>query len=138
MLNTDQFGDEEDDDEPGPFYHGTRSSLGPSVDPGGQRNHGMTRSGYAYFSADPEMAMRYARAAKGPGEPKVYRVTPAGSYGKDPGSYKGYRSKDPLKVHGPVDDLRKAPRNTYHNGQYVEHDEDYQQDATHFDRMWRG
>lgn len=108
----------------GPFFHGTRASLGP-----GDRLTAGRRSNYrsdvvmnhVYFTAlvsGAGLAAELAVALAGEGTPHVYRVEPTGAFENDPNvtdkkfpgnPTRSYRTRAPLRVLGEVEFPRLAP-----------------------------
>lgn len=107
------MGDALDD---GPFFHGTKADL---------RTGDLLTSGFAsnyrpeivmnhiYFTALRDGAGLAAELAAGDGDPRVYLVEPLGEFENDPNvtdkrfpgnPTRSYRSRDPLRVLGEVDD----------------------------------
>jgi rifampin ADP-ribosylating transferase len=110
---------------PGPFYHGTRVNLavGDVLSPGHPSNYDQGRKlHHIYFSANLEPAIWGAELSmalsgtKGRGH--IYIVEPLGLFEDDPNltnkrfpgnPTKSYRSRDPLKIVGKVDDWQGHP-----------------------------
>lgn len=90
---------------PRQFYHGTTADLKPGdhIEAGHGRTSHMSIKGHNYFTPSYYLAATSARNAGGR---RVYKVEPTGEYGKDPGTYEGFRSKHPLRVTG---EAKRAP-----------------------------
>ena len=97
------------------FYHGTKAELavGDLIRPGFGSNFVERELKHIYFSATLEAAARGAELAKGEGRGRIYIVEPTGAFEDDPNltdkKFHGnitasYRSRDPLRVTGEVDD----------------------------------
>ena len=106
----------------GPFFHGTRADLrvGDLLTPGFRSNYRPdVVMNHIYFTALLSGAGLAAELAPGEGAPRVYAVEPTGAFEDDPNvtdkkfpgnPTRSYRSKDPLRVTGEVDDwTRQTP-----------------------------
>jgi len=109
----------------GPFYHGTRYELeiGELLVPGFASNFEAGRiSNNVYFSALLEPAIWGAELATSlagePGRGRIYIVEPTGTFEDDPNltnkrfpgnPTQSYRTRDPLKVVGKVEDWQGHP-----------------------------
>lgn len=103
----------------GPFYHGTRADLqiGDSLTAGGSSNYQSELvMNHIYFTALANGAGLAAALAKGEGRERVYIVEPTGIFENDPNvtdkkfpgnPTRSYRSSEPLRVVGEVDDWVK-------------------------------
>jgi rifampin ADP-ribosylating transferase len=100
----------------GPFYHGTKADLreGDLLSAGFRSNYRPdVVMNHIYFTALPDGAGLAAELAPGDAEPRVYLVEPTGPFEDDPNvtdkkfpgnPTRSYRSRDPLRVVGEVDD----------------------------------
>ena len=97
------------------FYHGTKADLavGDLIRPGFGSNFVDRGLKHIYFSATLDAATWGAELARGEGPGHIYIVEPAGAFEDDPNltdkKFPGnitasYRSKDPLRVTGEVED----------------------------------
>jgi rifampin ADP-ribosylating transferase len=98
------------------YYHGTKADLKPGelIRPGFNSNYGQRKSAsYVYFSATLDAAIWGAELAVGEGRERIYIVEPTGSFEDDPNltdkkfpgnPTKSYRTKDPLRVTGEVEE----------------------------------
>lgn len=97
------------------FYHGTKADLkaGDLIRPGFGSNFVDRELAHIYFSATLEAATWGAELARGEGRGRIYIVEPTGPFEDDPNltdkKFPGnitasYRSSDPLKVVGEVED----------------------------------
>jgi rifampin ADP-ribosylating transferase len=97
------------------FYHGTKADLavGDLIRPGFGSNFVERELKHIYFSATLEAATWGAELAKGEGRGRIYTVEPTGEFEDDPNltdkKFPGnitasYRSQDPLRVTGEVED----------------------------------
>jgi rifampin ADP-ribosylating transferase len=103
------------------FYHGTKADLQPGdlIVPGFQSNYGKRKKAkYVYFSATLDAAIWGAELAVVEGPGRVYIIEPCGPYEDDPNltdkkypgnPTKSYRSKDPLKIVGEVEEWDGHP-----------------------------
>lgn len=103
-----------EDQNPQPFYHGTKADLKPGdlIGPGFHSNYGKKkRAAYVYLTATLDAATWGAELALGEGPGRIYVVEPTGPIEDDPNltdkKYPGnptrsYRSRDPLRVTGEV------------------------------------
>ena len=97
------------------FYHGTRADLktGDLIRPGFGSNFVERELRHIYFSATIEAATWGAELARGDGADRIYTIEPTGQFEDDPNltdkKFPGnvtasYRSLDPLRVTGEVED----------------------------------
>jgi rifampin ADP-ribosylating transferase len=97
------------------FYHGTKAglSVGNLIRPGFGSNFVERGLKHIYFSATLDAATWGAELAKGEGRGRIYIVEPTGEFDDDPNltdkKFPGnmtasYRSTDPLRVVGEVED----------------------------------
>lgn len=97
------------------FYHGTKADLavGDLIRPGFGSNFVDRGLKHIYFSASLDAATWGAELARGEGPGRIYIVEPTGAFEDDPNltdkKFPGnitasYRSKDPLRVTGEVED----------------------------------
>jgi rifampin ADP-ribosylating transferase len=97
------------------FYHGTKADLkvGDLITPGFGSNFVERGLKHIYFTATLEAATWGAELAKGEGRGRIYIVEPTGPFDDDPNltdkKFPGnmtasYRSLDPLRVIGEVED----------------------------------
>ena len=97
------------------FYHGTKADLavGDLIRPGFGSNFVDRGLKHIYFSATLDAATWGAELARGEGPGHIYIVEPTGAFEDDPNltdkKFPGnitasYRSKDPLRVTGEVED----------------------------------
>lgn len=97
------------------FYHGTKADLkvGDLITPGFGSNFVDRGLKHIYFSATLDAATWGAELAKGEGRGRIYIVEPTGPFDDDPNltdkKFPGnmtasYRSVDPLRVIGEVED----------------------------------
>ena len=97
------------------FYHGTKADLkaGDLIRPGFGSNFVERGLKHIYFSATLDAATWGAELAKGDGRGRIYIVEPTGPFDDDPNltdkKFPGnmtasYRSLDPLRVIGEVED----------------------------------
>jgi hypothetical protein len=97
------------------FYHGTKADLavGDQIAPGFGSNFAERELKHIYFTATLEAATWGAELAKGEGRGRIYIVEPMGPFEDDPNltdkKFPGnmtasYRSRDPLRVTGEVED----------------------------------
>jgi rifampin ADP-ribosylating transferase len=97
------------------FYHGTKAglSVGDLIRPGFGSNFVERGLKHIYFSATLDAATWGAELAKGEGRGRIYIVEPTGEFDDDPNltdkKFPGnmtasYRSLDPLRVVGEVED----------------------------------
>jgi rifampin ADP-ribosylating transferase len=97
------------------FYHGTKGELarGDLLRPGSGSNFAAPGLKHIYFSASLDAATWGAELARGEGPGRIYIVEPTGAFEDDPNltdkKFPGnitasYRSKDPLRVTGEVED----------------------------------
>ncbi|MFC8501975.1 NAD(+)--rifampin ADP-ribosyltransferase [Pedococcus sp. NPDC057267] len=106
----------------GPFFHGTKADLavGDLLTAGFRSNYRPeVVMNHIYFTALRDGAGLAAELAAGDGPPRVYLVEPTGAFENDPNvtdkkfpgnPTRSYRSAEPLKVLGEVDDwTRLAP-----------------------------
>jgi hypothetical protein len=106
----------------GPFFHGTKADLhvGDLLTAGFRSNYRPeVVMNHIYFTALRDGAGLAAELAAGDGEPRVYVVEPTGEFENDPNvtdkkfpgnPTRSYRSRDPLRVVGEVDDwMRLTP-----------------------------
>lgn len=103
----------------GPFYHGTKAQLqtGDLLTPGYKSNYDTELTmNHIYFTAIIHGAGLAAELSKGDGKPRVYRVTPTGSFENDPNVTdkkfpgnltRSYRTTFPLKIIDEVTDWKK-------------------------------
>jgi hypothetical protein len=103
----------------GPFYHGTRADLkvGDFLTAGATSNYDSAITmNHIYFTALINGAGLAAALAKGDGRERVYIVEPVGTFENDPNvtnkkfpgnPTRSYRSKEPLKVIGEVNDWNR-------------------------------
>ncbi len=100
------------------YYHGTKADLKPGdlIAPGYSSNHGKRKkAAYIYLTATLNAATWGAELASGEGPGRIYIVEPTGPFEDDPNltdkkypgnPTKSYRSKDPLRVMGEVNDWK--------------------------------
>jgi rifampin ADP-ribosylating transferase len=105
----------------GPFYHGTKATLrvGDLLTPGRDSNFQDGRTmNHIYFSATLDAATWGAELGRGEGRGHIYIVEPTGPFEDDPNltnkRFRGnptrsYRSRDPLRVIGEVEDWEGHP-----------------------------
>jgi rifampin ADP-ribosylating transferase len=97
------------------FYHGTKANLqvGDLLAPGFESNFVERGLKHIYFSATLEAATWGAELARGDGRGRIYIVEPTGAFEDDPNltdqrfpgnKTASYRSIDPLRITGEVDD----------------------------------
>jgi hypothetical protein len=97
------------------FYHGTNADLRPGdlMTPGFGSNFADRKLAHIYFSATLDAATWGAELARGEGRGRIYIVEPTGEFEDDPNltdkKFPGnvtasYRSRDPLRVTGEVED----------------------------------
>jgi len=97
------------------FYHGTKADLavGDLIRPGFGSNFVDRGLKHIYFSATLDAATWGAELARGEGPGHIYIVEPTGAFEDDPNLTDkkvpgnitaSYRSKDPLRVTGEVED----------------------------------
>jgi rifampin ADP-ribosylating transferase len=97
------------------FYHGTKADLRPGdlMTPGFGSNFADRKLAHIYFSATLDAATWGAELARGEGRGRIYIVEPTGEFEDDPNltdkKFPGnvtasYRSRDPLRVIGEVED----------------------------------
>jgi rifampin ADP-ribosylating transferase len=102
------------------FYHGTKADLavGDLIRPGFGSNFVDRGLKHIYFSASLDAATWGAELARGEGPGRIYIVEPTGAFEDDPNltdkkfpgnSTASYRSKDPLRVTGEVEDWAGHP-----------------------------
>jgi rifampin ADP-ribosylating transferase len=102
------------------FYHGTKADLavGDLIRPGFGSNFVDRGLKHIYFSATLDAATWGAELARGEGPGRIYIVEPTGAFEDDPNltdkKFPGnitasYRSKDPLRVTGEVEDWTGHP-----------------------------
>jgi hypothetical protein len=103
----------------GPFYHGTKADLqvGGLLTAGFNSNYKPeVIMNHIYFTALVNGAGLAAELSKGSGHPRVYIVEPTGDFENDPNvtdkkfpgnPTRSYRSKDPLKIIGEVNDWER-------------------------------
>ena len=102
------------------FYHGTKANLavGDLIQPGFGSNFVDRGLKHIYFSATLDAATWGAELARGEGPGRIYIVEPTGAFEDDPNltdkKFAGnitasYRSKDPLRVTGEVEDWTGHP-----------------------------
>jgi rifampin ADP-ribosylating transferase len=102
------------------FYHGTKADLavGDLIRPGFGSNFVDRGLKHIYFSATLDAATWGAELARGEGPGHIYIVEPTGAFEDDPNltdkKFPGnitasYRSKDPLRVTGEVEDWAGHP-----------------------------
>ena len=102
------------------FYHGTKADLavGDLIRPGFGSNFVDRGLKHIYFSATLDAATWGAELARGEGPGRIYIVEPTGTFEDDPNltdkKFPGnitasYRSKDPLRVTGEVEDWTGHP-----------------------------
>jgi rifampin ADP-ribosylating transferase len=102
--------------EEGPFFHGTKADLrkGDLLTAGHRSNYRPEIvMNHIYFTAVADGAGLAAELAPGDAAPRVYVVEPTGAFEDDPNvtdkkfpgnPTRSYRSKDPLRIVGEVDD----------------------------------
>jgi nicotinamidase-related amidase len=102
--------------DPGPFYHGTKSDLniGDLLRPGYNSNFGEgQKASFIYFAATLGAAVWGAELAAGEGQGRIYIVEPTGEIEDDPNLTdkkfagnitRSYRSSSPLRIIGEVRD----------------------------------
>jgi hypothetical protein len=98
------------------LYHGTKADLKPGdlIEAGYSSNYGKRKkAAYVYLAATLNAAIWGAELAQGDGPERIYIVEPTGPIADDPNltdkkfpgnPTKSYRSKDPLRVIGEVQD----------------------------------
>jgi len=97
------------------FYHGTKADLavGDLIRPGFGSNFVERELKHIYFTATLDAAAWGAELARGDGRGRIYIVEPTGAFEDDPNltdkKFPGnmtasYRSHDPLRVTGEVED----------------------------------
>ena len=97
------------------FYHGTKADLrvGDMIEPGFGSNFVDRALKHIYFTATLDAATWGAELARGEGRGRIYIVEPTGPFEDDPNltdkKFPGnitasYRSRDPLRVVGEVED----------------------------------
>jgi len=97
------------------FYHGTKADLrvGDLIEPGFGSNFVDRALKHIYFTATLDAATWGAELARGEGRGRIYIVEPTGPFEDDPNltdkKFPGnitasYRSRDPLRVVGEVED----------------------------------
>jgi rifampin ADP-ribosylating transferase len=102
------------------FYHGTKADIavGDLIRPGFGSNFVERELKHIYFTATLEAAAWGAELARGEGRQRIYIVEPTGEYEDDPNltdkKFPGnitasYRSTDPLRVVGEVEDWARHP-----------------------------
>ena len=102
------------------FYHGTKADLGVGdlIRPGFGSNFADRELRHIYFSATLDAATWGAELARGEGRGRIYIVEPTGPFEDDPNltdkKFPGnvtasYRSLDPLRVTGEVEDWASHP-----------------------------
>ncbi len=96
--------------DPGPFYHGTKTELrvGDLLEPGYHSNFGKRRTAnYVYLTATLDAATWGAELAVGDEPGRIYRVEPTGPIEDDPNltdkkfpgnPTRSYRTRQPLRV----------------------------------------
>lgn len=105
----------------GPFFHGTKADLavGDLLLAGHRSNYRPeVVMNHIYFTALVDGAGLAAELAAGEGAPRVYAVEPTGAFEDDPNvtdkrfpgnPTRSYRSREPLRVVGEVDDWTRLP-----------------------------
>ena len=105
-----------DDDNPSPFYHGTRADLRPGdlIEAGYNSNYGARkRASWVYLTGTLDAAIWGAELAAGDGQERIYVVEPTGPIEDDPNltdkkfpgnPTQSYRSREPIRVTGEVTD----------------------------------
>lgn len=105
-----------DDDNPSPFYHGTRADLrrGDLIEAGYNSNYGARkRASWVYLTGTLDAAIWGAELATGDGQERIYVVEPTGPIEDDPNltdkkfpgnPTQSYRSREPIRVTGEVTD----------------------------------
>lgn len=106
----------------GQFYHGTKAELrkGDLLEPGYAPNYGKLdrRTTYVYLTGTLDAATWGAELALGEGRGRIYIVEPLGALEDDPNltdkkfpgnPTKSYRSQEPLRVLGEVEDWQGHP-----------------------------
>lgn len=103
------------------LYHGTRADLKPGdlIVPGYTSNFGERRkANHVYLSATLDAAIWGAELAVGDGRGRIYIVEPLGQIFDDPNltdkkfpgnPTRSYRSREPLRVIGEIDDWAGHP-----------------------------
>jgi hypothetical protein len=103
------------------YYHGTKADLrvGDRIGPGYASNYGSRRqANFVYLSATLDAAVWGAELAVGEGRGRIYIVEPTGPIEDDPNltnqrfpgnPTKSYRSRDPLRIVGEVEDWEGHP-----------------------------
>jgi rifampin ADP-ribosylating transferase len=98
------------------FYHGTKADLKPGdlIRPGYSSNYGQRKqAAFVYLTATLDAATWGAELSLGEGPGRIYIVEPTGPIEDDPNltdkkfpgnPTKSYRSRDPLRVTGEVND----------------------------------
>lgn len=86
-----------------PLYHGTRVPFtkGGLVLPGdttGADHHGLGRSDWVYVTAELDIAIEFAKVAKGRGRPKVFEVLYVGDIERDDSTLAGGEEFDGYRV----------------------------------------
>ena len=109
------------DQDPGPFYHGTRADLssGDLLHVGYSSNYGSRkRANFLYLTATLDAATWGAELAVGDGRGRIYQVEPTGPFENDPNltdkrfpgnPTRSYRTRDPLRVIAEVRDWAGHP-----------------------------
>ncbi|MFD1505967.1 NAD(+)--rifampin ADP-ribosyltransferase [Georgenia yuyongxinii] len=107
--------------DPGPYYHGTRADLmvGDLLEPGYSSNYGeRKKANFIYLTATLEAATWGAELATGEGRGRIYRVEPTGPIEDDPNltdkkfpgnPTRSYRTRQPLRVVGEVQNWTGHP-----------------------------
>lgn len=105
----------------GPFFHGTKADVRPGdlLHPGRGSNYGAGATAtFIYLTATLDAATWGAELARGDGRGRIYRVEPTGPFEDDPNltnqrfpgnPTRSYRTRDPLRVVGEVDDWEPHP-----------------------------
>jgi hypothetical protein len=108
-------------EDPGPFFHGTKSDLQPGdlLAPGYSSNFGeRSRANFVYMTATMDAAVWGAELAVGEGSGRIYRVEPTGPFEDDPNltdkkfpgnPTRSYRTRQPLRVVDEVPDWDPHP-----------------------------
>ena len=103
------------------FYHGTKADLKPGdwIAPGYRSNYGTGKqAAFVYLTATLDAATWGAELAQGDGPGRIYIVEPTGPIEDDPNltdkkfpgnPTKSYRTSDPLKIVGRVQDWQGHP-----------------------------
>ena len=104
------------------LYHGTKADLKPGdlIEPGYRSNYGRRkRAAYVYLTATLDAATWGAELAVGDAPGRIYVVEPTGPIEDDPNltdqkfpgnPTKSYRSRDPLRVTGEVENWQGHSR----------------------------